>query len=182
MKPHDTVIFDRRSVAQGQVLIEEGDDGTIAYLIQFGELMVYSEKDGVEVELARLGPGQIVGEMSLIFDKPRSASVRATKDTNVIVITRVQFQDKLAEGDPLLRAVVQMLSQRIVHANNSLLNKRSHIEDLADTARMIYQNVYENIPDNQRYTLQNSVLPHLTALVDEIDAFRDRYKDPSDSV
>lgn len=180
MKPHDTVIFDRRSVAEGQVLIEEGDDGTIAYLIQFGELMVYSERDGTEVELARLGPGQIVGELSLIFDKPRSASVRATKDTNVIVITRVQFQDKLAEGDPLLRAVVQMLSQRIVHSNNTLLSKRSHIEDLVDTARMMYQNIYESVSDGQKYALQTAVLPHLTKLMEAIDSFRDRFYGGSD--
>lgn len=179
MKPHDTVIFDRRSVAEGQLLIEEGEDGTIAYLIQFGELMVYSEKDGVDVELARLGPGQIVGEMSLIFDKPRSASVRATKDTNVIVITRVQFQEKLAEGDPLLRAVVQMLSQRIVHSNNTLLNKRSQVDDLGDTARMIYQNAYEAAPMEQKYALQNAILPKLMALIDSVSEHQERFGDPT---
>lgn len=173
----NTIIFDRRSVAKDQILIKEGDEGTIAFLIQFGELMVYSEKDGHEIELARLGPGQIVGEMALIFDSLRTASVKATQDTNVIVITRQQFQDKLAESDPMFRAIVQMLSKRIVHSNNSLLNKKSDVNDLNETVRIIYENIYEKVPTAQKYTLKNTVLPHLTALREAIEAFQDRYGD-----
>lgn len=179
MKRQDPV-FDRRSVARGQILLKDGDEGTIAYLIQSGELLVYAEKDGVEVELARLGPGQIVGEMALIFDGARTANIKALKDTNLIVITRPQFEDKLHESDPMIRAIVQMLSKRIVNANNTLLNRCNEIQDLAETSRIIYQNIYEKVPMGQKYTLQSTVLPHLQALMEAIESFNDRYADDTD--
>jgi len=176
MKNRDVPILDRRSVPRGQRLITEGELGTQAYLIQSGEMSVYVVKDGVEVELARLQAGQIVGEMALVFDAPRTANVRATVDSNVIVISRVQFEDKLADSDPTIRAIVSMLSRRIMESNKTLLNRKNDLRDLKDTVRTIYQNIRETLPHNQKGVLENMVLPHLKSLMDAIDAFRERYE------
>lgn len=174
---HDTVILERRFIPKGDVIIEEGEYGQQAYLIQSGEVMVFLTKDGDEVELARLSAGQIVGEMAFIFDGPRTASVKATMDCNLIVISRQQFEEKLKDSDPTIRAIVQMLSKRIVDANNSLLNKKSDLGDLKDTARIIYQNIAVKLNQNQLRNFQNTVLPHLDNLLEALDTFRDRYSD-----
>lgn len=176
MKRHDTPILDRRFVGKGQIIIEEGEFTQEAYLIQSGEVSVYTKKeDGSEVELARLRTGQIVGEMAIIFDGPRSASVKAAEDCTLIIISRIQFQEKIKDSDATIRAIIHMLSQRILESNNSLLNKKSDVEDLKRTSNIIYQNVLEKLPANQKRNFQNTILPRLEELLDAIETFQDRY-------
>ena len=180
MKRHDTVILERRYIPKGQIIIREGEFGQEAYLIQSGQVAVFITKEDEEVELSRLDAGQIVGEMAFVFDGPRTASVKATQDTNLIVISRPQFEEKLRDTDPTVRAIVQMLSQRIVDSNNTLLNKKSDLEDLKETTRTIYQNIAVKLSLNQQRNFQNTVLPHLQALLDSLDTFKDRYGDPEE--
>ncbi len=173
--PHGTVVLERRFVPKDQVIIKEGEFGQRAYLIQSGEVSVFISKDGKDVELCRLEAGQIVGEMAIIFDGPRTASVKALVDCNLIVISRHHFEAKLKNSDPTVRAIVQMLSKRIVDSNNTVLNKRSDIMDLKDTARVIYQNIAVKLTQNQQRNFQNTVLPHLEALLESLETFKDRY-------
>lgn len=175
---NDTVILERRFAPKGQIVIKEGELGTQAYLIQSGQVKVYITKDnGEEVELTRLDAGQIFGEMIFVFDRPRTASVKALSDTNLIVISKQQFDEKLRESDPTIRAVTQMLSQRIVDANNTLINKKSDFKDLKDTARIIYENIATKLPQNQLFNFENTVLPHLKDLLASLDTFKERYSD-----
>ncbi len=176
---NDQVIYDRRFISEGQTLIKEGEYGQQAYLIQSGEVSVSISKDGAEVEVARLGPGQILGEMALIFDSPRTASIKAVSDCNLIIIGRQQFQEKLQASDPTIRAIVKMLSSRVLDTNNSLINKKGGLGDLKDAARVIYQNIAAGLPQNQAWNFKNTVLPQLEALFDSIENFKDRYNDPS---
>ncbi len=177
MKRHDAPILERRFIAKDQIVIKEGEFGQQAYLIQSGEVKVYLSKDDHEVEIARLGAGQIVGEMAFIFDGPRTASVKAIADTNLIVISRQQFEDKLKDSDPTIRAIVSMLSKRVVDANNTRLNNKSDLGDIKEATRMIYENIAVKVPKNQLYTLQNTVLPKLEELFEAIEAFKHRYDD-----
>jgi CRP/FNR family cyclic AMP-dependent transcriptional regulator len=176
----DTVILERRFVPKGQVIIRAGEFGQEAFLIQSGQVSVYITKEDGDVELARLDAGQIVGEMAFVFDGPRTANVRATQDTNLIIISRQQFQEKLKESDPTIRAIVNMLSHRILDSNNTLLNKKSDLEDLKETARTIYQNILVKLSLNQQRNFQNTVLPHLEGLLASLDTFKERYGDPEE--
>src|SRR5690606_37820198 len=108
-------------------------------------------------------------------DEPRTASVKAVEDSNLIVLTRDTLQQKLDRSDPTIKALMTMLTQRIVSANNTVMNKKGNIEDLTDTARIIYQNVLNGLKQSQKRTFQNSVLPKLEEFLDSVRAFRDRY-------
>ena len=177
---NNTVILERRFIPKGQIIIHNGEYGQEAFLIQSGQVQVFIAKDDKDVELARLEAGQIVGEMAFISDGPRTASVRATQDCNLIVISRQQFQEKLKESDPTVRAIVQMLSKRIVDSNNSLLNKKSDLEDLKETAHTIYENILVKLSLNQQRNFQNTVFPHLQALMESLDTFKERYGDQAE--
>lgn len=177
MKRHDSPILERRSIAKGQVVIKEGDFGHQAYLIQSGEMVVYLVSEDQEIEVARLGPGEIVGEMALVFDGPRTANVKAATEANLIVISRTMFEEKIRDSDPTIRAIVNMLSRRIVDANNVLLSKKDDVGDLKDATRTIYENIAVKLPKNQLYTLQSTVLPKLEELFEAIEAFNERYGD-----
>lgn len=176
----DTVILDRRFVPEGAIIIKEGEMGTQAFLIQSGGVRVFVTHEDREVELARLGTGQIVGEMAMLSDGPRTASVQATEDCNLIVISRQQFVDKLGDTDAMIRAIVQMLAKRLIEGNNVLSDKKGDVNDLATSARMIYQNIMGALPKNQQRNFQSTVLPPLEELLEAIEGFKDRYGEESD--
>ncbi|PZQ48100.1 MAG: cyclic nucleotide-binding protein [Micavibrio aeruginosavorus] len=177
MKRHDTPILERRFIPKDQLILRVGDFGQQAYLVQSGEVSVFLTKEDQELEVARLGPGEIFGEMAVVFDGPRTASVRALTDCNLIVISRQIFEEKLRDSDPTVRAVVHMLSKRVVEANNMIFDKKSELGDLKDTARIIYQNILARLPDNQARTFRNTVLPALEGLFTSLDTFKERYDD-----
>jgi CRP-like cAMP-binding protein len=172
----DPVVLERRFVPKDAKIIRQGEEGHSAYLIQGGTVSIFTTKeDGSKVELAQMGPGQIFGEMALLFDGPRSASVMALEDCNLIVMTRQTFKHKLEKSDPTIRALLKMLTNRIVEGNNTVINKKSSLDDLTDTTRTIYENVHQTLPRGQQRTFQNAVLPKLEEFLDSIRAFKDRF-------
>ncbi len=111
------MILERRYVPKGTVVIKEGEEAYAAFLIQSGSVRVFQERNGKKVELAILGMGEICGEMALINDKPRGASVETAEDCNLVVITRSAFEDKLKNTDTTIQAIVKMLIKRVESAN-----------------------------------------------------------------
>lgn len=175
-RSREGAILERRFVPAGSVIMREGEQGSSAFLIQSGEVKVTAEKDGKKVELSRLGIGQIFGEMALVFDEPRSASVEALEDCNLIVITRQTLNQKLEKSDPTVRAIVPMLMKRIVSANNAMLNKQGSVEGLVETVTTIYENLYNSVGSAQKKTLQNAILPKMDEFLDAVRAFDEKYK------
>lgn len=71
----------------GTTLLKEGDPGDCAYLVETGELV--AEQGGREI--GRVRPGSVVGEIALLHDAPRMATVRAVTDSRVLMIERDEF-------------------------------------------------------------------------------------------
>lgn len=178
----DMTILERRFVPCGEMIIEEGEIGNNAYLVQSGEVEVFSKANDREIILGKMGPGQIFGEMSLVFDGPRSASVRATEHCNLIVVTRAILTEKIARSDITVRAIVNMLTKRIIEGNNALLNKNDTTDDLQDVVLNLYSNVLETLPARERRIFRSDVLPELNNFLDAISRFKkDHEKDADNS-
>lgn len=171
----DSAILERRYVPKNTVIIRAGDTGNSAFLIQSGSVRVFMNQDDREIELARLGPGQIFGEMALVFDEHRTATVEATDDSNLIVITRTTLEDKLRKSDPTIRAIVPMLMSRIIQTNNALLSRHADVKTLLDVVRNIYDIIIGSLPRVQQQSFQNAVLPKLEQFLEAIRAFEDKY-------
>ena len=165
-------VHERRFVPKDTLLIEEGEEGSSAYLLLSGTVEVFSIHDGKETVLATLSAGQIFGEMALIFDEKRTASVRATENSNVIVITRESLQNKLDKSDPTIKAIVEMLSQRILTSNNSRVQRQKNVDELVDGANVVYQTVLSHLPDEKQGNFRSDVFPKLQAFLKAIQAFR----------
>ena len=110
----------RRSFAAGEMIVREGEQGTEAYMIMRGEVEVFKEMCGQSVQLMRLVEGDTVGEMAVISPAPRSASVRAITDTEVVVITESLMQRGLDKLPPWMDKIVTALSDRLRTANASI--------------------------------------------------------------
>ena len=66
----------RIQLARGEVLFREGEDPGTAFLIESGEIEVRTRQRGRDVILSVLGPGELVGEMAVIDDSPRTATAK----------------------------------------------------------------------------------------------------------
>jgi hypothetical protein len=107
---------DRTAFAVGETLFEEGDPGDQAYLIQSGEVEIVHMVGNEERVLARLGRGEIFGEMSLIDNQPRMATARVSDDAKLAVITRENIESRLgrlARSDMVIRRLIDVFVTRI---------------------------------------------------------------------
>lgn len=171
-RPHDTVILERRFFAKGTNILREGEDGSSAYLIQSGSVMIYSIHNERKIVLANLGVGDIFGETSLILNTVRTASVEALEDCNLIVITRQVLKDKMDKSDPTIRALLQMLMRRLQQGNDSLMGKRPTIEDMQEGLVFIYEKMITELPKTDKPHFRQEVLP----LIEEINNKLSQYK------
>jgi CRP-like cAMP-binding protein len=104
-----------RTYRKGDVIIKQGDPGTGLFIILNGSVQVTAKtRPGLpEVKLNVLGKGDFVGEMSLIDGYPRSATVTALYDTDVVELNRWVFLDALRREPNIAVAMLPVLSRRI---------------------------------------------------------------------
>jgi CRP/FNR family transcriptional regulator, cyclic AMP receptor protein len=105
----------------GETLFRAGDPGDGCYRIQTGLVkIVVASKQGEERIISLLGPGAIVGELSIIDGEPRSASVFAVSDCALSFVSRAKFE-KFAEAHPELTSyLVRTLALRLRKADDAL--------------------------------------------------------------
>jgi CRP/FNR family transcriptional regulator, cyclic AMP receptor protein len=107
-----------RHLRKGQVLFREGEVGHEMFFVRRGTLVVSKTVSGqVEQVLARMGPGEFFGEMSLFDGAPRSASVQAEADALLLVLDRDNLQ-RFTAANPsaaaaFLHAVVLIFIERL---------------------------------------------------------------------
>lgn len=116
-----------RTIRPGELLFKEGDPGDKFYIIQSGAIEILKEKAGSEPDrLAMKRAGDAFGEMALLTDAPRSATVRAVEPSNLLVVSRDQFEQLLG-GDILATRVMRSLAKSL-----RSLNIRFGARDAAD--------------------------------------------------
>jgi CRP-like cAMP-binding protein len=104
--------FEERRLRRGDVLFRERDAGKELFFIRSGTVIVSKHVKGrVEQVLARLGPGDFFGEMSLFDDQPRSATIQAEEDTIMYGLDRTSL-DHLIEQNP--RAATAFFTQVVL--------------------------------------------------------------------
>jgi predicted acylesterase/phospholipase RssA/CRP-like cAMP-binding protein len=103
------------TLISGEVLFREGDPSDSLYIVISGRLLV-SHADGEQTEriIAELGHGEIVGEMGLVCDEPRSATVVAVRDTNLARLTETGLNRLAARyPQPIYSAIIRRLAYRL---------------------------------------------------------------------
>jgi CRP-like cAMP-binding protein len=109
------------SLDADQILFLAGDEGDGCYRVEEGLLKAsVAAPNGGERILAILGPGSVVGELSMIDGAPRSASVTTLRDSKLCFISQADF-DAIAKSSPeIYRHVMKLLARRLRDTNNAL--------------------------------------------------------------
>jgi|CXWL01.1.fsa_nt_gi CRP-like cAMP-binding protein len=141
-------IVETRDVAAGKELFLEGDAGDGLFLVVSGEISVTKLAPGGEHLLARLAPGGVLGEMSLVTADPRSATGRARVDTRVLHMPAAAFRALLAADSvaahKVVAAIAELLARRLAAMNSVVLEltakagiAAADIPALGETQKMI---------------------------------------------
>lgn len=114
----------RIQLEPGQRLFTEGDDPGTAFLIESGTIEVKTGHRDREVVLSLLGPGDLVGEMAVIDESPRTATATAITASVLFPIGRQQIADRLASTDPIIRSLLEGQLKRYRGALAALQGKQ----------------------------------------------------------
>lgn len=97
----------------GQDIVTQGEVGDSFYIIREGALEVTVEREGQRKRVAELGPGEYFGEIALLLDVPRTASVTAIRDSLVLRLRKDDFQSLMGEHLYFAKSLEQASSRRI---------------------------------------------------------------------
>jgi len=126
-------------LSDGDILFHRGDPGDAFYIVQSGQVRIFTcDEAGREITLARLGPGEAFGELALLDDNPRSASVSAIGPVTLLRLSRDDFRARVHASPALTQALLQLLSERA----RSLTE---YIEQLGQWARMVAEGKYKQV-------------------------------------
>ena len=109
-----------RVYQDGEVIICQGEVGNCMYIVQEGQVEVFVEKEGQEIQLELLGEGEIVGEMAIFENEVRSATVRATGQARLLTVDKKNFLRRVHEDPSLAYRIVQTMSHRIREMNKEV--------------------------------------------------------------
>lgn len=119
----------KKSFKAGDIIMRQGDKGDCAYIIEEGQVEILIEKDdGSEQQVGTRGEGTIIGEMAIVDDAPRTATVKALKDCKMLEISRDDFSQRLKSSDP----VIQMISQVILTRYRDTLTRSEIMRESSD--------------------------------------------------
>ncbi|MBC7545890.1 MAG: mechanosensitive ion channel [Candidatus Sericytochromatia bacterium] len=111
----------------GETVFQEGAAGDSLYVVLDGALRVEAHSpEGEPVALGELGPGNVIGEMSLLTGEPRSASIVCQSDVTLLRLPKAALQPRLQAHPELLSEISRIISVRM-EANEALLN--AHAQD-----------------------------------------------------
>lgn len=112
--------FDKEVFKKGETIIKEGEKGDKAYYILKGSVTVTKKISGKEVELANLTAGSIFGEMSIITEEERSATVIANEDIELAILTKNTLERSLEKLPPYVNEIIKSITERLFEANERI--------------------------------------------------------------
>jgi CRP-like cAMP-binding protein len=127
------------SVPEGEVIFKEGDQGDDFFLIRDGEVNVYRNVGDEKRIVALLSEGQFFGEMALLSDETRNATIEASRQTDLVKLSRNDFLDIVKRDKVMVKELSKIIEQRKRNREDILNNPNIAIitKKLLDTNREI---------------------------------------------
>jgi len=111
---------DRMTYAPGEALFAAGEPGDAAYVILSGTAGIYAEGEVGPREVAKAGTHEIVGEIAVLCEVPRTATVRALTELTALCITREMFFRMVREFPEMAIEIMRHLARRLEETTDRL--------------------------------------------------------------
>lgn len=114
-----------RSYPAGSIVVRQGDTSMSFYVVLGGHVRIDHEAEGDSVQVDEARRGGFFGELGLIGDQPRAATVTAVEDTECALLAKWDFQNELREDPEIAIALLPVLSQRLLELDAQLARASS---------------------------------------------------------
>lgn len=112
-----------RSYAKNTLVMCEGDRSDSLYIVLTGKVKVFlSDEEGKEVTLNTQGPGEYFGELAMLDEAPRSASVVTVEDTKLAVVSKAAFDECLEKNPKIALTLIRGLARRLREVTENVRN------------------------------------------------------------
>jgi CRP-like cAMP-binding protein len=124
----DDQLFQRfgKEFPRGTVLFREGEPGKEMYVVQHGRVTISKRVGDVEKILSSLGPGEFLGEMSILNNRPRSATATCAEDSKLLVIDAKTFEAMIRGNAEIAIRMIKKLAGRLQETNEQVENLLFH--------------------------------------------------------
>lgn len=119
-----------RIYADGEVVVRQGEAGSCMYVIQAGQVEIVREHDANETVLGVLGEGEVFGDMAIIEQQPRSATVRARGEARILTIDRQTFLRHVQADPTIAFNVLRSMGRRVRRLDAQVVALRSRLATL----------------------------------------------------
>ncbi|NCB39499.1 MAG: cyclic nucleotide-binding domain-containing protein [Erysipelotrichia bacterium] len=120
------------------IVFKEGDKGDALYIVKSGKTNILKRNSsGIDSVLATLSKGAVIGDMAIIDEQPRSASVATVQDTTFLIITKDDFRDLLSEMPEISFQILKMTTERLRATNIHLKELEASTNQMEDVIRVI---------------------------------------------
>jgi CRP-like cAMP-binding protein len=122
---------ERVSYAAGEVLFNQGDSGDVAYVMLVGTADVLIDSPIGQVKVATVGANEIVGEIAILCDVARTATVKTASPVQALRIRKDQFLALLAEFPQMAIEIMRVLADRLNQTSAALTEARGKLAKMA---------------------------------------------------
>lgn len=122
---------ERISYASGQTLFHQGDQGDAAYVVLSGSAEVLVDSPSGQIKVATVEPNSIVGEIAILCEVARTATVKASGPLEALRIRKDHFLRLLAEFPEMTVEIMRVLADRLSHTTAELTEARSRLKQAA---------------------------------------------------
>lgn len=140
-------MVEKQTYRAGEVITRENEYGANAYVVERGKVEVTKQVNDRKIHLAYLGQGETFGEMSMIDDKPRSATVTAVEETELRVIHKDQFFQAIQTNPDVALTLLATLFERLREANAIIAHLQTETPD--ESAALELNTLEESPPEKQ---------------------------------
>lgn len=120
-------ISERNQYQSGENLCRQGEQGDAAFIILDGKADVIVHSDAGDKKVASFKENDIVGEIAILCDVPRTATVRAVSDMNVLTVSKDNFLKLMQEFPDMSLEVMRVLAQRLEATTRDLVTLKSKV-------------------------------------------------------
>lgn len=116
---------ERLSFEPGQILFEQGDPGDAAYVVLSGEADILVDNESGRIKVATIDANDFIGEIAILCDIPRTATVQASNKLETLKIKKEHFMDLLAEFPEMAIEIMRVLAHRLAVTTGELSQARA---------------------------------------------------------
>ncbi|NLI75467.1 MAG: cyclic nucleotide-binding domain-containing protein [Candidatus Riflebacteria bacterium] len=141
---NDKTLLDLSAITVEQTIpakttvFKEGDPGDAIYIVKSGKINILKRNSsGQDSVLVTLGKDSVIGDMAVIDDMPRSASVATVQDTTFLIITKHDFRALLGSSPEVAVQILKLMTERLRKTNASLKELETSAKQMEDVIRVI---------------------------------------------